>query len=334
MAGRIDVALRFAYAVIAPFALVVIAQFLPISGALLSAALATAIAVFGTDRWIAYVGNVPLLGAGLRGMAGLGEFYREHPPKPLLYYVLFPLLLPYWLINRIARAEFLMYRRLGLLSLAIVVATAVVDYLRYWRPDLSVEAFCVNMFAGVVLQLIVTFALVMPMVTTVLVFKQRGTGLRALMVIAAVSGLLGIVGRGSDISLMTWKRVQERMKVATAEFQACVAAHGGDRSGCKDRAGSALHDALDEAHAALASSPADVDGALARAQVPLGRFFKSDEVDGFRLYVAEGIEMLHLGFSHDAQIWVARDATHALTELAQLPPGARDQLANTRAKKR
>ena len=40
------------------------------------------------------------------------RFYRENPPKPFVYYLFYPLLLPYWLLNRTARRELLLYRGL------------------------------------------------------------------------------------------------------------------------------------------------------------------------------------------------------------------------------
>src|SRR5271170_4354054 len=37
-------------------------------------------------------------------------YYREHPPRPFLFYVFYPLLLPYVLSQPVVRRELLLYR--------------------------------------------------------------------------------------------------------------------------------------------------------------------------------------------------------------------------------
>src|SRR5258708_113640 len=38
------------------------------------------------------------------------DYYRTHAPRPFVYYVFYPLLFPYWLTNKEARREFIVFR--------------------------------------------------------------------------------------------------------------------------------------------------------------------------------------------------------------------------------
>ena len=42
---------------------------------------------------------IALVGKPLAKFGRLGEYDRSHAPKPLLYYVAYPLLFPYWLFE-------------------------------------------------------------------------------------------------------------------------------------------------------------------------------------------------------------------------------------------
>jgi len=48
------------------------------------------------------------------------SYYREQRPRPFAYYLVYPLLFPYWLVNREARQEFLMFRGYTLASFLIL----------------------------------------------------------------------------------------------------------------------------------------------------------------------------------------------------------------------
>ena len=81
-----------------PLFLGVLAAIMPMTAIMISAALATVIALIGSERWAARVGHLRFVGKPLRNLGRLGEFYGVHPPKPLVYYVFYPVLIPYWLI--------------------------------------------------------------------------------------------------------------------------------------------------------------------------------------------------------------------------------------------
>src|SRR5438552_4091833 len=90
----IDLVLRFAYVAAVPFLLPIINLIMPITGLLIGTGIATAIALVGSEVWRARVERIKYLGRALGGMGRLGEFYARFPPKPLVYYILYPLLLP------------------------------------------------------------------------------------------------------------------------------------------------------------------------------------------------------------------------------------------------
>src|SRR5712691_9835995 len=111
---KVDLVLRFVYVAFVPFILLNLAAVIPISGLLIGSALVTGVALFGSERWRASVANAPVGKKFLTNMARVGDYYAEHPPRPLVFYILYPLLLPYVLINKSARTEFLLFRRLNI----------------------------------------------------------------------------------------------------------------------------------------------------------------------------------------------------------------------------
>ncbi len=62
-------------------------------------------------------------------------YYRENPPQPFLFYVFYPLLLPYVLYRGVTRRELLLYRGFTLPGALILVGAAVYDYWAHWQPE-------------------------------------------------------------------------------------------------------------------------------------------------------------------------------------------------------
>lgn len=328
---RLDLGLRFVYAVAAPILLLPFAKMMPLGGILASTGLATLIALLGSDRWRALVEPIPVLGRLLGGMGQLGDYYRAHPPRPLLYYVLYPVLFPYWLFNREARREFILFRRLNVITLAIIAIASLVEYAQHWRgfPPRWVASAAFSSFA---LQLVITSMLVMPLVTTVLLLHHAGhrRTLRALAVMMVLTAAFGALAAHfvSDVPLPTWKRLQLRTRLAARHYRACITAHGGDRRGCSQANGAfvALREALNDVYVARRAGPLTPAAARALAVTRLATFYDADEAAAFRLYDAEGILVLYAPYGHDTPIWLARDAHRLITEPGDLPPGARHAL--------
>jgi hypothetical protein len=269
----IDLALRLAYCALVPMILAVLYPRVPIGGLIIGATLATAIALAGTERWRAATARVPVVGGVLGNMARLGDYYAEHPPRPLLYYVLYPLLAPYWLVVARARREFLLYRKLNAVVLVILVGHGAYEYLTKWRPELGLGPFLTAGAVNLIVQLIAIMAMVMPLVTTVIVYHRGGRRklLAALAVLGALSAVAGVatVAKRHVVPTSTDLRLRLRAHVAP------------------ERAAVALTLAIRSARAALPADAAagDVDGApLDRARDELEALWKPDEARAFRLW--------------------------------------------------
>jgi hypothetical protein len=82
---RVDLVLRFVYVLLAPLVLMVMASVVSLGAIVVTTAVATIIALTGSARWRRRVTGIPVVGRSLAKFAALGEYYEEHPPKPLLY---------------------------------------------------------------------------------------------------------------------------------------------------------------------------------------------------------------------------------------------------------
>jgi hypothetical protein len=110
---KIDLVLRFIYVALVPALLALLAQFMSVTGLVVTTGLATGIALAGTERWRQRVGHIRFVGKFLGNFARLGEYYATTPPKLLIYYIV-------WLIASKARREFLLYRRISAIVLETV----------------------------------------------------------------------------------------------------------------------------------------------------------------------------------------------------------------------
>ena len=188
-----DVLLRFAFFAIAPFVLVMLAAMFPILGIVINMALALIVFAFAAtmrrygDRW-------PLLGKVLGKQLSFETFYRAHRPKPFVFYVFYPLMLPYVAFNRVARKELGLYRGVSGVGLVLLSGGALWDFFRKWQPELGFGAFAANWIALLFFQAVFTIALVMPMTTTVieLQMQSRRGALFALLAAALLSMGLAI----------------------------------------------------------------------------------------------------------------------------------------------
>ena len=329
----IDLVLRLVYVFAVPILLAPLTVVFPITATLVGAGLATIVSLIGSERWQATVGRIPVLGRALGGMTAVGDFYREHPPKPLVYYIFYPLLLPVILFMRVPRREFLLYRRLNAIALVVVVITGVYDYFHNWRPELSFAQFVGMSIVTFILQLLATFSLVMPIVTTLLILRTRGRGkmLSAVVVGIGVMSVLGVLvshRMKNGVQIGTWMRVQARTQAGFREFRQCAAEQHGDSRGCarKNKAFVALVEALDQVYLALKDHPDDKDAALDRARDKIGEYYKPDETAAFELYADEGVYILYVFYAKHDVVWLGRDARQLITDPAKLPPGARTLL--------
>src|SRR5437870_746305 len=113
-----DFALRLAFFALAPAMIVAIWFMIPITGALVNIALA--LVVFFAGEWVRGLSDKHgFVGKILKRQLAFEEYYRSRKPRPFAYYVFYPLLFPYWLLNKEARREFLLFKGYTILSFGI-----------------------------------------------------------------------------------------------------------------------------------------------------------------------------------------------------------------------
>jgi hypothetical protein len=328
----IDLVLRIIYLVIAPLMLVICAAILPITGLMISAGLATIVAMFGAARWKQLVGRIPVIGRGLGGMSRLGEFYAEHPPKPLVYYIFYPVLLPVILFMRIPRRELLLYRKLGAVALVILVAVPAQDYLRHWQPDLPFGFFFATIIVGLIFQLLAIFSLIMPIVTTFVMLRERRLykTLALVVVLGIGSAVVAYLAmrHAHQMPFSRWMRIEARTFYADKRLHQCQAEHPTDHAICEaENAGTIpIARAIDAAAKVLVANREDLDGAEAAAREQLEALYKSDEAAEFRVYAGSGVVCVFVQYAKNPALWLARDRTGFFHDPAKLPEEARKLL--------
>lgn len=275
-----DTLLRVAFFVSAPVILVRVATLVPITGTLVDVALALTVLFVG-ERLRKRASSSKILRHAFVTAFAFDDYYQAHPPKPFLYYVFYPLLFPYWLVNREARREFWLFKGYTLLSLGVLLAINAYHFLFLYRPELGWREFVRPLLLGIAIESIAVLALLMPLVTTVITLhRQKSRRLLALLMgLAAASTLFGVgrlvIRHSPIISLETRQRVVMRTaKNHPAALNAMAAA-------------------LRAAHATQRRTPAEVgeDGIalglpLEAARAALGQFYRSDETKAFELWMS------------------------------------------------
>ncbi len=169
--SQLDFSLRLGFFALAPVGIVRAASLFPMMGALLNVGLA--LVVFLARETIrSRIERWPWLHWVLGRELRLEAHYRAHPPRPFLYYVLYPLLFPYWLVDAGARREFLLFKGYTLTSILILVGSVVVQYFVYWQPELGLRAYLPVVGITLAIELVFVLALLMPIATTIIGLHQ------------------------------------------------------------------------------------------------------------------------------------------------------------------
>lgn len=249
-------------------------------------------------------------------------YYRTRPPRRFAYYLFYPLLFPYWLTNRDARREFLVFRGYTLSGFVVLVGSLVLQYFQWWAPDLDVRAYLPAVGLTLAVETWLVLSLLMPIATTVVWYHARrrhGLLLTLLLVgLASTAVVLAHVGRRRDpvVSYMTRERVRLRkaadprmahrtmVRAARSAWRELVKLRGIDGDG-------------------------KVEGRpLAVAQESLEAFFKHDEAHAFDVWAAprKHPRILVLYFEarpHKPPIYVAIGGDGSeIKKAADLPRGA------------
>jgi len=322
--AALDFVLRLAFFAAAPFVLVLVAALFPVSGALVQIGVGLGAFLAG-EALRRVAARSPLVEKALSSQLAFEAHYRNHRPRPFLYYVFYPLLFPYWLAVADARREFLLYKGYTLVSFALLVVSQIVGYVRYFPPELGLSAFLPLAAGAFAVETVVVLMFLMPIVTTVVHFHTLRAPWRlgALMLVGLVSVTVAVVRlerrRDPVVSYATRVRVGERTAAKPAGAQQAQIA--GLRAAWKalpkdktdvDHDGKVEGDVLEAAQDAIAATG----------------FYKNDEAHAFDLwYVRKGktSEMI-LYFEARGKkdpIWLAMMGSGAVTHDAkQLPKNA------------
>jgi hypothetical protein len=319
-----DFLLRLGFFVLAPVGIVLAAELFPVRGALIDVCLALAVFVAGeAARNVAARSRVATV--FLKEALAFEGFYRAKPPRPFLYYFFYPLLFPYWLTNREARREFLMFRGYTIGSLAILLLSLAWQYHRDYLPELGMRRFLPAVAISLVVETLLVLSLLMPIATTVVWYHASFR--RRRLVIVLLAGLVSTAAvtyrvsshRDPIVSYFTRKRVAWRTSAA------------------KKRAHAALLDgvmaAWNEMHRERATGQGveqdgKVEGVpLDNARAKLRELYKIDESFAFDLWASPKhhprvIVLYSEARSGRPPIWVALENGAEIQKLAELPKGA------------
>ncbi|HET6338175.1 MAG TPA: hypothetical protein VFG30_33360 [Polyangiales bacterium] len=317
-----DLLIRCVFFATAPFMLVFVALLFPVTGAVVQIALALVVFVAG-EAIRRTAGRWPVVHSLLATQFEFEAFYRDHPPRPFVYYVFYPLLAPYWLTVRSARREFLLYKGYTLISFGILLVSLFGQYYWSFPPELTWSDFAPIAAGTLAVEAAVVLMFLMPIVTSVVHFHQRhSTGRLAILLVA---GMISIgfaatrLERRRDPIVSYATRVRLRLRTEAqpeAGFQAQA-----DAIGVAWRALPNHFDAI-ERDGKVLETP------LVAARDELAKFYKLDEANAFDLWYSNQDEkkILVLYFeSHRgrAPIWIAIDELGSvISDEKQLPVNA------------
>lgn len=320
-----DFVLRLAFFALAPWVFLFFSLLVPVGAILVNSAV-TLLVFFVAEAYRSHIRRGSFVYRLLRRQLALSDYYRRRPPRPFVYYLLYPLLAPYWLIARDARIEFRLFRRFLFANAALLVVFRLVEYDRWWT-DIGWKPFLQASALILIFQLAFIMAFIVPVMVTVVdskLHKKR----RRLTVYAsalAISGALCVLAH--------------QLQPPGAMTPAPVCARMRERSGASpDRAQEVQREAIEAAYQRLPEGKRtkrkageEITGPpLDRAKEALGTFYRGQEVDCFRLFAMPDEEAEVLVLRGDSRrkadpIWMAlkaeRQTTRVLDDATDLPGG-------------
>src|SRR5688500_5383445 len=135
-----DFVLRVTFFALAPWLLLFFSLLVPVGAILVNLALSLVV-FFVAEAYRSHIRRGSVVHKLLRRHLALSDYYRRRPPRPFVYYLLYPLLAPYWLIARDARIEFRLFRRFLFANAALLVVFRLVEYQRFWSPEIGWKPF-------------------------------------------------------------------------------------------------------------------------------------------------------------------------------------------------
>jgi ribosomal protein L39E len=326
-----EYALRLLFFALVPFGVVLLAMLVPMTAAIINMILALGV-FFSSEMLLEVADKRPWLRRVLRRQLAFEAYYREHPPRPFLYYVFYPLMMPYWLFVREARREFLIFKSYTIVTAAVISVLGVYRYFWVYQPELGFRHFVVAFAIGSVLETLAVVTLIMPMTTSVVTLHQKRQHWRlvALLAVGLVSaGVAAVVmakRHRAFPSLETRQRVVARTAAVPTSARESMH-HAAEAAWAVRRAGKGpeAHDPWER----------DTDGTvigapLDKAREVLGSFYRHDEAVAFELWTTAkkerpGLMVLFAeGSKKGTPVWIAmrRDGT-VIDKLADVPKPAR-----------
>lgn len=316
----LDFALRLAFFAVVPFLATWVSALFPMTAVLVNVTLT--LAIFAAAEAIRErASRSPMLARVVRRHLAFEAHYREHPPRAFLFYVFYPLLLPYVLFRADTRRELWLYRGFTGGGLTVLVAAAALDFWRSWLPNLGFRDFIFTWVLLFAVQTLCIFLFLLPIATTVVKLhaERRFKALWILFAVATLSVTVAVIAienrRGHLVSWVATQRVRLRSKAAplaarAAELQALrvVWANAPELKESTDKDGWVEGDALD------------------RAEEQLATFFKPDEAYAFSLHAlppgAPEVLLIQCEVGKGPPVWRAlRRSGVEITSIADLPRG-------------
>jgi hypothetical protein len=168
----VEYILRLVFFAFVPALVVIIAELVPMTAALINMVLALA-AFFLGEILHKHAEKRGWLGRVLRRQLAFEAYYRQHPPKPFAYYLFYPLAAPYWIFVKEGRREFLLFKGYTLLTLGVVVLSGIYRLIFVYGPTLGLKDFVAPFLVGLVIETLSVIMLLMPMTTSVVALHQK-----------------------------------------------------------------------------------------------------------------------------------------------------------------
>lgn len=164
---------RIAFFALVPFGVVLLSMLVPMGAALAQMLLALG-AFFLGEVLVGAAHERPWLRRMLRRQLAFEAFYRQHPPRPFVYYVFYPLLFPYWLfMNREARREFWLFKGYTIIAIVAISAAGVYRWFYVYQPELGAKHFVAAFLVQLAIETLAVMLLIMPMTTSVVALHQK-----------------------------------------------------------------------------------------------------------------------------------------------------------------
>ena len=316
-----DFVLRLGFFLSAPIAIVFAAELFPVRGALVDAGLALGLFIAG-EAVQGWAKKTRIVRSLLREALAFEAYYRSRSPRPFIYYLAYPLLFPYWLFNRDARREFLLFRGYTIGGFVILLVMLAWQYYSTWAPELTPRQYAPYVLLTLCVETLLALALLMPIMTTVVWYHSSFRRGRLVLVLAAGLISTGVAyyrvasRRAPIVSFATRERVELRTQSSTR------------------KAHRALLNAVRVAHKTMSTTPTvEGDGKVMgvpfeKASSSLEQFYKPDEAYAFSLWASPRRHPKVLVIYFEARrkrrpIWVAitGDGTE-IRSPSKLPKGA------------